>query len=518
LVEMKLRIKLFGRIELSSEAERASAEIDEAVEALNEVLEKAREKFGREDAADLISCGYKGRSVEVELSSGRSLRAHDVLLRFKNILAQKIGAKKIGVRRILIDELEVRVSGNHVGKERAESLLKGLAEVYEEGEDLILRFRNLTDKDLRERVVDRAIKLVRVEEAKIEGEKLAPFGTVLKKGSEKPFKLAADVAVEAEKRKWIKRYPGRGQWIFTPPMAALLRALTQLIIEKVVKPLGFAEWMFPRLVPMDVFKKLTTYVEHLPDGVFYVCVPPRDPSAFEEFKREYILRREMRTDLLKEILGEPEYIMEAIQCTAFYQFFGGEIVRLEDLPIKAYEVMGGWTWRNEAGGVEGLVRTNEFLRLEMVFLGTPDEVTEIRNKIVDSTLEVIDKDLDMEWRIVAGAPFYLSPQEASKRMIDVSHINKIPTLDIEVYLPYRGSREEAEWLEITAASVHRDFYVRNFKIKEAKDRDIWTGCTGHGLTRWVAGFLARHGFEFDDWPKEVKRLIGELPEPPKTVT
>jgi len=517
LFGMKLRMRLSGRIELSSEAEQASAEIGEAVKALNEFMERAWEKFG-EEAAHLMNYSVRGRIIEIELSSGRGLRAHDALLRFKNILAEKIGVKKIGVRRLFVDELEVRLIGGRVWRERAEQLLKGLAEIREDGGDLILRFRNLTDKDLRERVVDRAIKLLSAEEAVVEGEKLAPFGTVLRRGVEKPFKLAVDVAVEAEARGWIKRYPGRGQWIFTPPMTALLRALTQLIIEKVAKPLGFSEWMFPRLVPMDVFKKLSTYIEHLPEGVFYVCVPPRDPSAFEEFKREYVLRREVRTDLLKEILGEPEYIMEAIQCTAFYQFFGGGIVRVEDLPVKAYEVMGGWTWRNEAGGVEGLVRTNEFLRLEMVFLGTPDEVVEIRNRIVDATLEVIDRDLDMEWRIVAGAPFYLSPQEASKRMIDVSHVNKIPTLDIEVYLPYRGSRDEAEWLEITAASVHRDFYVKNFKIREARDREIWTGCTGHGLTRWAAGFLARHGFEFDDWPSEVRRLIGSLPEPPKTIT
>jgi len=301
-------------------------------------------------------------------------------------------------------------------------------------------------------------------------------------------------------------------------MAALVRAIIQLLIDRIAKPLGFEEWMFPRLVPMEVYKKLTTYIEHLPDGVFYVCVPPRDPSAFDEFKREFKLRRELRTELLKNILGEPEYIMEAIQCTAFYQFFSGEIVRLEDLPVKAYEVMGGWTWRNEAGGVEGLVRTNEFLRMEMVFLGAPDQVIELRNKVTDLTIEVLEKDLDMEWRLVAGAPFYLSPQEASKRLIDISHIDRIPTLDVEVYLPYRGSREEAEWLEITAASVHRDFYVKNFRIKEARGRGIWTGCVGHGISRWAAGFLARHGFDFDEWPGSIKSIIKRLPQPPKTIT
>ncbi len=514
---MSLRIRLSGRIELSSDASAASAEVEEAFRELEEYLGKGQEKYG-EEAASLLEHSIEGNMVKVSIGSGRSLRAHDVLLRFKNILAQKIGSKRIGVRRIFIDKLEVRIREGHVGEERAEDLLKGLAEVREEDGSLILVFRNLTDRDLRERVVDRAIRLVKAEEVKVEGERLAPFGTILRKGYEKPHKLVEDVAVEAEKRRWVKRYPGRGQWIYMPPMAALMRALIQLLIERVARPLGFEEWMFPRLVPMEVFKKLTTYIEHLPDGVFYVCVPPRDPSAFEEFKREYILRRELRTDLLKQILGEPEYIMEAIQCTAFYQSFSGEIVRVEDLPVKAYEVLGGWTWRNEAGGVEGLVRTNEFLRMEMVFLGTPEQVTEIRNKVTDLTLEVLEKDLDMEWRIVAGAPFYLSPQEASKRMIDISHVNKIPTLDIEVYLPYRGSREEAEWLEITAASVHRDFYVKNFKIKEARNREIWTGCVGHGLSRWAAGFLARHGFEFDEWPDLVKRIIRSFPQPPRTVT
>ena len=515
---MTLRITLNARIELSSNADAVTPEIEEAIDALEKVLEKAAEKFGKEEVARILDHRVQDRFIQVAMASGRGVRAHDALLRFKNILAQKIGPKKVGVRRIFVENLEARLTGGHVGEQRAQELLRGLAEVREESGDLIVTFRNLTDRDLRERVVDRAIRLLRAEEVKPEGEKLAPFGTILKKGPEKSFKIAVDVAAEAEKRGWIKRYPSRGQWIYTPPMAALARAIAELIIEKIAKPLGFQEWMFPRLVPMEVFKKLTTYIEHLPDGVFYVCVPPRDPSAFEEFKREYVLRREVRTDLLKQILGEPEYIMEAIQCTAFYQYFSGEFVKLEDLPIKAYELLGGWTWRNEAGGVEGLVRTNEFWRLEMVFLGSPDEVTEIRNKVTDLTIELADKDLDMEWRVVAGAPFYLSPQEASKRMIDISHINKIPTLDIEVYLPYRGPRESAEWLEVTAASVHRDFYVKNFKIKEARERELWTGCVGHGLSRWAAGFLARHGFEFDNWPKAIKEIIGELPSPPKVLT
>ena len=512
---MAIRITLKGFIEFSSDLSQVAQDITDAIKEASQTFKKVGE-----EGTEIERYAIDGRRLKLELKSGRALRAHDALLRLKNQLARRLGPKRIGARRVFIEDLEVILKGGHVGESKAKDLLKGVAEVQEVEGNLILRFRDLTDRDIRERTIDRAIRLSLVKEEKVEvkAEKLAPFGTIIKRGEEKPFKLSARVASEAEKLGWIKRYPARGQWIYAPPMAALIRAISELLIEKVAKPLGFKEWMFPRLMPIEVFRKLSTYVEHLPEGVFYVCVPPRDPSKFDEFKREYKLRRELRTDLLKEILSEPQYVLEAIQCTPFYQFFSGEIVRLEDLPVKAYDLLGGWTWRNEAGGVEGIVRTNEFWRLEMVFLSTPEEVIEIRNKVTDLTVELIDKDLDMEWRIVAGAPFYLSPEEAAKRMIDVSNIDKIPTLDVEVYLPYRGPRDEAEWLEITAASVHRDFYVSHFKIKEARGRDIWTGCVGHGLTRWVAGFLARHGFNFDDWPKAIKEKIGELPEPPKTVT
>ncbi|MEM3952755.1 MAG: serine--tRNA ligase [Nitrososphaerota archaeon] len=514
---MEVWIELKGYIEITSEVDKIIHEVAEVVREANEIFRKNVGEVG--GGTVIVEYSGDGRKIWLRIISGGKLRAHDALMRFKNILASRLGSSlKIGVRGVFIERLVVKISGERVDLSRIENTLKGVAEVSMQDGSLILIFKNLTEHDLRDRIVDRAIKLAKQETVKIEGEKLAPFGTVLKKGVEKPYKFLGEVSAEAERLCWIKRYPAKGQWIFTPPLTALLRTLSELIIEYVAKPLGFHEWMFPRLMPLEVFKKLSTYVEHLPDGVFYVCAPPRNPAAFEEFKKEYILRREVRRDLLKNILEEPGYVLEAVQCPPFYQYFSGELVRLEDLPIKAFDLLGGWTWRNEAGGVEGIVRTNEFWRMEMVFLANPEETVELRNRVTDLTIELVDKVLDMEWRLVAGAPFFLSPEEASKRLIDVSSIDKIPTLDVEVYLPYRGGREEAEWLEITAATVHRDFYVKAFKIKEVKGRDIWTGCVGHGLTRWAAAFLARHGFNFEDWPVEVREKIGKLPPPPKVVT
>lgn len=517
---MELRIELEGYLELTTEVSSIASQISELIREANGKFRESIQTKEASEAAIIVEYGGEGRRLRIKIISGSRLRAHDAFLRFKNMLVEKLGqSMKVGVRDVFIDKLVVKISGEHVGRQAAEEKLKGAAEISAEDDSLVLIFRNLSDHDIRDRIVDRAIRLVREKEkSEEEAERLAPFGTLLRKGIEKTYLFGGEISAEAERLGWAKRYPGRGQWIFTGPMTALLRTLSEMLIDYVAKPLSFQEWMFPRLMPFEVFRKLSTYVEHLPEGLFYVCAPPRDQSAFEEFKREYILRKELRKDLLKNILEEPGYVLEAVQCPPFYQYFSEEIVRLEDLPIKVFDVLGGWTWRNEAGGIEGIVRTNEFWRMEMVFLASPEEVIEIRNKVTELSIELIDKVLDMEWRLVAGAPFFLSPEEASKRLIDVSSLDKIPTLDIEVYLPYRGMRDKAEWLEITAATVHRDYYVKAFKIKEAKNRDLWTGCVGHGLTRWAAGFLARHGFDFDNWPKEVKNKIKQLPKTPKTVT
>jgi seryl-tRNA synthetase len=515
---MAVRTRAKGSYVLSGRPELSETELASLREELSEVLMRGVPKERAGEGAVLRSLELRDNRLSFEVECGTLVWATDAVLRMRNAVAERLGkSHRIGVRGVEVERLEVKVSGEPVDRAKASEELSGVAEVSSTDGELIIVFSNLTESELQDRVVERAIKRVRVTSTKEEIVVPATFGTVLKSGSPRPQKVTTDVGEVAESLGWIKRFPGRGQWIYTPPMAALLRSIINLIIERVCLPLGFQEWVFPRLLPMEVFEKLSTYVEHLPEGLFYVCPPPRDPQAFSEFKREYSLRRELRVDLLRSVLEDPRYVLDAVQCPPFYQFFSNEYVRLEDLPVKAFDVMGGWTWRNEAGGVEGIVRTNEFLRMEMVFLSSPEDAVELRDTVVDRVVELIDKDLDLEWRVVAGAPFYLSPEEARKRVIDISTSAKIPTLDVEVYMEYRGPRDKAEWLEITAATVHRDFYVNAFRIREVKGRRIWTGCVGHGITRWAAAFLARHGFDPSDWPKAIRSQLRYEPKPPRTV-
>jgi seryl-tRNA synthetase len=192
-------------------------------------------------------------------------------------------------------------------------------------------------------------------------------------------------------------------------------------------------------------------------------------------------------------------VLAPAQCEPFWYLFVGK--SLEDLPIKLYD-RSGWTYRWEGGGVEGLVRVQEFKRVELVYYGFPDDVVKIRDSVLNENIRVADKLLDLEWRVVPGIPFFSKEAQA---VLDVHDSYKVGAYDLEVYMPYRGKREEAEWLEISACFVHKTKFIDAFKIREEKRREIWSGCTGMGVSRWVAAFLARHGFEIDGWPTVVKQ-------------
>ena len=84
------------------------------------------------------------------------------------------------------------------------------------------------------------------------------------------------------------------------------------------------------------------------------------------------------------------------------------------------------------------------------------------------------------------------------------------TIDFEAYLPYRGSREESEWLEFQNLSVLGDIYTSAFNIKAPRG-ELVSGCSGIGLERWTAVFLAQKGLDVEGWPEAFRKVLSELP-------
>jgi len=149
---------------------------------------------------------------------------------------------------------------------------------------------------------------------------------------------------------------------------------------------------------------------------------------------------------------------------------------------------------------------DEFHRIEPVYIGTKEQLVDLKEELIDRYKHVFKNILDIEWRMAKVEPFYLQ-QAGGKHEEEETDLG---TIDFEAYLPYRGEREKSEWLEFGNLSIFRK-YTETFNIKSQTGR-LLSGCTGIGLERWATAFLAQKGLEPENWPEEFKDYFGEMPE------
>ena len=81
-------------------------------------------------------------------------------------------------------------------------------------------------------------------------------GKIIARSEKRTPLFEGDPTEESIKQGWVKKFPGRGQWLYAPPMVALQRALEEILLESIVIPLGFEEYLFPKLIPIPVMHKM----------------------------------------------------------------------------------------------------------------------------------------------------------------------------------------------------------------------------------------------------------------------
>ncbi|HHO57160.1 MAG TPA: serine--tRNA ligase, partial [Thermoplasmatales archaeon] len=288
----------------------------------------------------------------------------------------------------------------------------------------------------------------------------------------------------------------------------IMRAMERIAIENVVRPLGFREVIEPMHVTFDTWIK-TGHLEGMPGEIYYICEPEsREREEWERFVDLLKITRKVDEEELLKHLKPPREGVCYAQCPNIYTALAGKTLAERNLPLLIFD-RSTPSDRYEAGGKHGIERVDEFHRIEIVYIGTEEQLREIREKLMERYSHVFNKILDLEWRMAKVTPFYL--QQAG---IDGEEKEEIKgTIDFEAWLPYRGDRSK-EWLEIQNVSIVGDKYTRAFNIKGQKS-ELWSGCSGIGLERWMVAFLAQKGMEPDEWPDGFKKYLPELPEMPE---
>lgn len=518
-----MKFLLKGSITFSKDAEDAEGDIARFIEEANkEILLKGVPEGEEDEGARIIDWKINENTMNLIIESGFRVRAHDGLLRIKKPLAEAIGKKyQMGIRKIHADTYIITIptgeSGWEIDNEKTVAITQISKVEFRDDETKII-LEDISESNLRKQSVNRVLKHVTIkkdsnanvdttsesnnEDLTFSVTKITP-GEIIARSPEFESYFKGDTTEEAIKQGWIKEFPGRGQWFYGPEITALQRAFEELLIESIIEKLDFEECLFPKLIPIPTMDKMR-YLDGLPEGMYYCCAPKRDSALFTRFKDELAITREVPMNLLKEGLKDPNYVLAAAQCEPFYEFFSHEVIDETELPVKFYD-KSGWTYRWESGGAKGIDRVHEFQRIELVWLGTPEQVEKIR----DATLELshdLSTALELEWYTEIGDdPFYLEGRKVESRGIEFPDI---PKYELRLKVPGRD-----KGVAVVSANVHGTHFVEGFSIKEAHKYKVWTGCTGLGLTRWLFGFLAQKGFNKENWPEKLKEKLKEVKTP-----
>ncbi|MCR8471771.1 MAG: aminoacyl--tRNA ligase-related protein [Candidatus Korarchaeota archaeon] len=503
-------MKFYGkaRIKLSkSPPEEFLEELTNIVSKLNEET-LLRGVKNPEDGARIISFSFKDDVITFEIESGRLIPVHTAALRIKNFLLKILGMHyKIGIRELTLESPKVILNGEL----RINIDIPIIEEIASSNGQTIITLKPLNESLLQKPIFQRLVDLITEKEQRKQWGGKIEHWQKIKESQRKEIKFRDDPNVILEEIGWISNV-APGQWLFTPPFAHILRKFEEMLIDIILKPLGFMEAIFPKMEPISIGLK-TGHLKGTPNQMIFASIPRSyNIEEFEPWQDYVTIYNEANPDFLKSFLESPKYYLCFAQCPPFYEFLSKKIFTEKHLPIKWFDRSGpSFRWEG-AGGLRGIERLVEFHRIEIVWLGTPDQVIEIRNKLLERYEYFMDKVLDLEWRWAWVTPWFLVHAGETEEMGDKIDINQPGTIDFEAYLPYKGSRDDNKsWLEIGNISIHGAKYTRAFRVQHASGSVLWTGCSGFGVERWVLAFLSQKGFERDSWTKTVQEYIKDLP-------
>lgn len=154
-------------------------------------------------------------------------------------------------------------------------------------------------------------------------------------------------------------------------------------------------------------------------------------------------------------------------------------------------------YRYELSSVAPFQRQREFEMREIIFVGNPNEVSEMRDQIMKDVWEIA-LSLDLKAKVKnAFDPFFsdnLGPRAAVQ-------FNR--NLKYELLAEVNGDSEIA----ISSFNLHGATFGKAFNIHSLENKVANSGCIGFGLERWMLALISKFGLEKDNWPQEFRQLF-----------
>jgi seryl-tRNA synthetase len=153
-------------------------------------------------------------------------------------------------------------------------------------------------------------------------------------------------------------------------------------------------------------------------------------------------------------------------------------------------------FRHEASYEIG--RFQSFRMREYVRIGSPDQVTEFRERWLSKAKELADL-LALPYRIdTASDPFF---GRAGKLMA----VNQIEQeLKFELLIPVHSTENPTACMSF---NYHRDHFGTTWGLTLANGDVAHTACVAFGVDRLTLAMFATHGIDIDRWPDHVRTAL-----------
>lgn len=443
----------------------------------------------------------------ISISISSEISAHELFYRIKKCLAESLGKTvRIGIKTATIEKYVITFNLEKKPLHTVE--IPFVSNIGIVGTTCKVTFESIDEKFIIKNYIDRIINRIKekVDAHYYEGKE--EFWELMEQTPIKTPVWNKDPTEEMLNLTWLKQGPTKGKWFYRPQIVAVLNAMKKIVIKELLQPLGFQEVIESNFIPFHIWLK-TGHLTGVPNEVYYFSEPvSRDPHLWETFKDTVYITREVPVDMLKELVSEPKGGIVYAQCPTIYWSLKSSVIPAADLPLKIYEntVVSA---RYESGGRHGLERTDEFHRIEIVYIGTKEQLLHLREQLLDKYRHIF-KIFDIEWRMAWVTPWYM--QQAGLTGVEERDKKVLGTIDFEAYLPYRGKRDKDEnWLEFQNLTISGNKFTKAFNIKTQKE-ELWSGCSGIGLQRWAVAFLAQKGLDPGKWPEQFRNYLKELPK------
>ncbi|MCI4368730.1 MAG: serine--tRNA ligase, partial [Thermoplasmata archaeon] len=359
------------------------------------VAETLAKGLGNRGEGKLVEWKLEGAELTLTLDSSGA-RPHQALLSMTRRLAEALGkAHKVGIRSVAAPRYRVRFPLESAPKAPIHLALPHRLTI--EGTTATLELDDLSEEALRDNWMDRAIALVHEKVRRQAYEGKEQYWSLLYESPPRDLRFPKDPTEEMIARQWVRSGPTKGKWFLGPTAAHLLRTMETIARTQVLEPLGFQEVVQPHHDSFDILLK-TGHLEGLPGEFYYVAEPKtRDPAAWEKFTDLVKITRKVPEEELARLVSGPTAISCYAQCPTIYWWLSGRTIATESLPLKVFDKTA-ISNRYESGGRHGLERVDEFHRIEPVYLGTPQDLLALREKLLERYTHVFNEILELEWR------------------------------------------------------------------------------------------------------------------------